>query len=45
MNDCEKEARLSFKCEVENFLENKKEPNYKDMVTDMLETLKLLGYN
>lgn len=45
MNDCEKEAWLSFKCVVENFLGNKKDPNYKIIVADMLEKLRLLGCN
>ena len=45
MNDCEKRACLNFKRVVEDFLGNKKDPNYKVIIADMLENLRLLGCN
>ena len=45
VNDHKKEAWLSFKRVVENFLRNEKDPNYKVIVADMLEKLRLLGCN
>lgn len=41
MTRSEKRAWISFKSVVENFLGNNKAPNYKSLVQDLLDNLKL----
>ncbi|GFX68534.1 hypothetical protein TNCV_2432411 [Trichonephila clavipes] len=41
----EKNARNSFKLVVTGFLGNKKDPNYKALVSELLQNYKILGCN
>ena len=45
METNEKAERTSFKLLVTGFLGNTKDPNYKTIVTDMLDNFKKLGCN
>lgn len=43
MTNVEREAWLSFKNVIENFLGNEKTPNYTEIVSDMMQNYKELG--
>lgn len=45
MTRSEKRAWISFKSVVENFLGNNKAPNYKSLVQDLLDNLKIMNIN
>lgn len=45
MIEKEKEAWAAFKKVIQGFLRNKKDPNYKEIVSNMLDKFKKLGCN
>lgn len=45
MSTIERNAWISFKRVCQNFLENYKSSNYKALVAEMIENLRLLGCN